>query len=225
MGLCGQTFTTRLKYTHPFQRICLYKTKEYIMRNVLKTFGATAFAGLLLAGCASVAHIEKDESVDLANYRNFAWIDTKESKDDSVNSKVSDLAERKLKDAVNAELIKVGWKESKKPDVFLTYDVAVEKGLKEQDNPVYSRSQTRYFFNPYTRRWVPVYYPSQLLGYDREEHQIREGTITISLIDAKTDKTVWQGWTTDEVASRNLTSKEIQASIKSIFRKFDVAKN
>ncbi|MGB3165024.1 MAG: DUF4136 domain-containing protein, partial [Chitinophagaceae bacterium] len=61
-------------------------------------------------------------------------------------------------------------------------------------------------------------------GYERDERTIREGTVTISMIDAKTDKTVWQGWTTDEVNSRNLTSKEIQNSVKSIFRKFDVAK-
>jgi hypothetical protein len=45
------------------------------------------------------------------------------------------------------------------------------------------------------------------------------------LIDTKTDKTIWQGWTTDEVNSRNLTSKEIQNGVKSIFRKFDIAKN
>jgi hypothetical protein len=44
------------------------------------------------------------------------------------------------------------------------------------------------------------------------------------MTDAKTDKMVWQGWTTDELRSRNLTSKEIQTSVKSIFRKFDVAK-
>lgn len=58
-----------------------------------------------------------------------------------------------------------------------------------------------------------------------EGYKIREGTITISMIDTRTDKTVWQGWTTDEVNSRNLTSKEIQNSVKSIFKKFDIAKN
>ena len=195
------------------------------MGSILKTFGAAALSGLLLAGCVSVAHIEKDESVNLANYRTFAWIDMKERNKDSVKTPVSDLSERKIKDAVNAELVKVGWKESKKADVFLTYEVLVERGLKEQNSPVYSRSQARSFFNPYTRRWVQVYYPSQFLGYDREQLQVKEGTITISLIDAKTEKTIWQGWTTDEVGGRNLTSKEIQASIKSIFRKFDVAKN
>jgi hypothetical protein len=45
------------------------------------------------------------------------------------------------------------------------------------------------------------------------------------MIDAKTEKTVWQGWTTEEVNSRNLSTKEIQNSVKAIFRKFDVAKN
>lgn len=195
------------------------------MRSIFKTFSVVVLSGLLLAGCASVAHVEKDESVNLGNYKSFAWIETKESKEDSAKVKVSDLTERKIREAVNGELAKAGWKESKRADVFLTYDVVVEKGLREQNNPVYSQSQTRYFYNPYSRRWVSVYYPSQLLGYNREQQQVKEGTVTISLIDAKTDKTVWQGWTTDEVSGRNLTSKEIQASVKSIFRKFDVAKN
>jgi hypothetical protein len=78
-------------------------------------------------------------------------------------------------------------------------------------------------YNPYSRRWVSIYYPSQFLGYDNNQRTVREGTITVSIIDAKTDKTIWQGWTTEEINSRNLTSKEIQNSVKSIFRKFDVA--
>jgi hypothetical protein len=46
------------------------------------------------------------------------------------------------------------------------------------------------------------------------------------MLDADTEKTVWQGWVTDEVAnSRNLSSKEIQNSVRAIFRKFDIAKN
>jgi hypothetical protein len=61
------------------------------------------------------------------------------------------------------------------------------------------------------------------MGYDDQVRQVREGTLTITMTDAKTDKMVWQGWTTDEVNSKNLTSKEIQSSVKSIFRKFDVA--
>ncbi len=43
------------------------------------------------------------------------------------------------------------------------------------------------------------------------------------MIDPKTDKTIWQGWATDEINSSNITGKEIQKNVKSIFRKFDVA--
>ena len=76
-----------------------------------------------------------------------------------------------------------------------------------------------------TKITIPVYYPSEFLGYDRGEQAVKEGTVTISVIEAKTEKTIWQGWTTDEVNSRNLTSKEIQNAVKTIFKKFDVAKN
>jgi hypothetical protein len=62
------------------------------------------------------------------------------------------------------------------------------------------------------------------MGYDGYTTEIRQGTLTITMVDARTDKTIWQGWTTDEVNSRNVSKKEIQSSVNSIFRKFDVAK-
>jgi hypothetical protein len=192
--------------------------------KIMKLLSVAALSGLLLAGCASVAHVEKDKTVNLNNYHSYAWVDTKESKNDST-VKVSDLTERIIKEAVNNEMAKTGWRESKKPDVLVTYDILVERGIKEQNNPVYSQPYTRYYYNPYSRRYVAVYYPSQFMGYDNDQQQVKEGTITIRMIDTKTDKTIWQGWTTDEVNSRNLTSKEIQNGVKSIFRKFDIAKN
>ena len=192
----------------------------------LKFFSVVALSGLLLAGCASVAHVEKDKNVNLSNYHSYAWVESKDSQDESVKSNVSDLTEKRIREAVNAEMAKTGWKEVKhKPDALLSYDVLVERSMKEDRDPVYSQPTTRYVYNPYNRRWVSVYYPSQFLGYDNNRRSIREGTLTVNVIDAKTDQTIWQGWTTDEVNSKNLTSKEIRNSVKSIFRKFDVAKN
>ncbi|RYY98218.1 MAG: DUF4136 domain-containing protein [Chitinophagaceae bacterium] len=189
-----------------------------------RTLAVMALAGALLAGCGTAAHIEKDPSANLGSYRSFAWVDTRASQNDTVKTTVSDLTERNIINAVNGELQKAGWKETKqRPDVLLTYDVVVEKGLGSSSTPVYSNPTTRWYYNYYTRRYVPVYYPSQFLGYDQSPREVREGTVTIRMIDAKTDKTVWQGWTTGEVDSRNLTSREIQSAVRSIFRKFDVA--
>ncbi|MCU7552723.1 DUF4136 domain-containing protein [Chitinophagaceae bacterium LB-8] len=188
-------------------------------------FGMLLLIGFFFTGCAGNAHIEKDETVNFKNYKTFAWIETTESKDEK-DKKVSDLTEQNLKKYVNSELTKQGWKEVKnKPDVLISYDALVEKNLKEQTNPVYTQPYSRFFFNPYTRRWGRIYYPSQFLGYDNESYEVREGTITISMIDSRTEKTVWQGWSTSELKSRHMTSKEIQNSVKNIFRKFDIAKN
>jgi Domain of unknown function (DUF4136) len=179
----------------------------------------------LLASCGSTAHIEKDDNADFSRYKSFAWIDKDGEGKHDVN-KSNDLTELRIREAVKKELEKTGWKELKnRPDVLLSYDVLVERSTKSNTSPVYSQPFSRVVFNPYTRRYTTIYYPSQFEGYQRDERPIKEGTVTISMIDTRTDKTVWQGWTTDEVSNRNLTSKEIQNSVKSIFKKFDVAKN
>ena len=194
------------------------------MKNLKLWCGSLAFV-FLLASCGSTAHIEKDENADFTSYKSFAWID-KDGEGKGDENKSNDLTEKRIREAVNKELEKSGWRESRnRPDVLLSYDVLVERSIQESNSPVYSRPFSRMIYNPYTRRYATIYYPSEFMGYERDQRAIREGTVTISVIDAKTDKTVWQGWTTDEVSSRNLTTKEIQNSVKTIFRKFDVAKN
>ena len=78
---------------------------------------------------------------------------------------------------------------------------------------------TRYFYNPYSRRFVPVYYPSQFLGYDNRTETVKEGTITLTMMNAVNEKTIWQGWTSSEVNGRRMTDKEIDENVKAIVKK------
>ena len=175
----------------------------------------------LLAGCASSAHIEKDETVNFNKYKTFTWLHGENGKLENQ----SDLIESKIRASVTKEFEKIGWRESKnKPDVILDYDVLVERSSQQQNEPVYSQPYSRLVYNPYTRRYATIYYPSQFLGYESYEKVIREGTITVTMLDAKNDKTVWQGWTTAEVNNRNLTNKEIQKAVANIFKKSELAK-
>lgn len=190
-----------------------------------KIFWKTALAVLtgtvILAGCAGPAHIEKDENVNFNKYKTFAWLHG----DNGKLENQSDLVESKIRNAVTKEFEKLGWRETKnKPDVLLDYDVLIDRTTKEQREPVYSQPTTRLVYNPYTRRYATIYYPSQFLGYESYEKIIKEGTITVTMLDAKTDKVVWQGWTTGQVNSQNLTSKEIQKAVAGIFKKTDLAK-
>ena len=187
----------------------------------LKTAIVAVLSIGILAGCASSAHIEKDETVNFSKYKTFTWLHGENGKLENQ----SDLIESKIRNAVTKEFEKIGWRESKnKPDVILDYDVLVERSNKEQREPVYSQPYSRLVYNPYTRRYATIYYPSQFLGYESYEKVIKEGTITVTMIDAKTDKTVWQGWTTGEVNNKNLTNKEIQKAVASIFKKSDLVK-
>ena len=193
------------------------------MKNI-KLFVLFAITSLLLAGCANVAYIEKDENINFNQLKSYSWVDSKDEEADS-SKKVISLTEQNVRKAVNAELAKQGWREVKnKPEVLLSYDVLVDRSVKENNNPVYSRPFTRVVYNPYAGRWVPIYYPSQFMGYARDQQQVREGTVTITMVDVKSSKTIWQGWTTGEVNSKNMTAREIQTSVRNIFRKFDTAK-
>ena len=71
------------------------------------------------------------------------------------------------------------------------------------------------------RRFYNVYYPSMFMGYDNYEVSTREGTVAITMVDAKTEKTILQGWATDEVNGRRLTSAEVDRIVAAIFKKWD----
>ena len=179
---------------------------------------------LVLSGCAGTAHIEKDKSADFSKYRTYAWIDKPEEKGRKKNRR-TELTETNIRNAVNEQLQKNGWREvSANPDVLVSSELLVERNRKEQQDPVYSQPYTRSYYNRYSGRVITYYFPSRFMGYDTYSTTVREGTITITLIDNSTDKTVWQGWTTSELSSSRISSNEIDRSVKTIFRKFDTGK-
>lgn len=195
------------------------------MKNQWKRWSGYLGFVFLLASCAPAAHVEKDDTVDFSRYKTFEWVE--KNKDTKKNAKADQtLREQKIRDAVSKELEKTGWREAKKnPDVLLSYDVLVERSTRQQNDPLYTRSFVRTFYNPYSRRFFNVYYPSRFMGYDSYNVPTKEGTVTVTMTDADTEKMVWQGWATGEVESGRMTSKEIQSSVRAIFRKFDIAKN
>jgi len=189
-----------------------------------KFFGIVALAGLSTVSCRSPVYVQKDESVNLRNYHTYTWVETRVSENDN-SRRATAYADRAVRNAVNAELSKQGWREVRNnPDVLLSYDVLVERSRERQTDPVYSQPFTRWYYNPYMRRWGTIYYPSQFVGYQNYEVPVKEGTITVTMTDAGTDKIAWQAWTTERLNYSRLTQDEISKSVRNIFNKFDVAK-
>ena len=192
----------------------------------LKSFKWVAAVAViaLVAGCSGTAHIEKDKSVDFSKYKTYAWVEKPEEKE-TKKARRNELTEANMRNSVNQQLQKIGWIEvNKNPDIMVNYELLVERTEKEQKDAVYSQSYTRSYYNRYTGRVNTYYYPGQFVGYDTYSTTVKEGTVTITMIDNRTDKAVWQGWTTTELISRKMTGREIDKSVKTIFKKFDAGK-
>jgi hypothetical protein len=172
-----------------------------------------------VAGCKTPVYVQSDESVNLAKYKTYSWVQTRANQDDNRN--LTAFAADAVHQAVNAELASRGYVEvQNNPELLVSYDLLVEKATAQRAAPVYTQPYSRVYYNPYLRRWGTVYYPSQFAGYDAYEVSTREGTLTVTLLDAQTDKTVWQAWTTEELSNSKLTKEEIAGSVRNIFKKF-----
>lgn len=181
-------------------------------------------AVLVFAGCAGTAHIEKDKSVDFTKYRTYAWVE-KPAIEGIKKNRSSQLIETNIRNSVNEQLTKKGWREvNSRPDIMLNVELLVERNQVEQKDAVYSPAYTRSYYNRYTGRVNTFYFPGQFVGYDTYSTTVKEGTITVTLVDNKSDKTVWQGWTTSQLNSGRITGREIDSNVKTIFRKFDTGK-
>lgn len=174
----------------------------------------------LLWSCATPVYVEQSESANFARYKTYAWVEVKANQSDSRN--VTGLAGDVIHRTAREELEKKGWRETTaNPDVLLSYDVLVERGAQQRSDPVYTQPFSRVFYNPFVRRWGTLYYPSRFVGYDTYTVPVREGTLTLTMTDAGTDSTVWQGWTSETMANRRFTAEDVQKAVKNILKKLD----
>ena len=178
-----------------------------------------AFTGLLMiSSCSSSAHIEKMPGINLENFKTYSWAPGEEP---AQKNRRKQMINQRIHAAVDAQLQKNGLTEvQSNPDVLISTDLMVEKSAQERNNPVYSQPYSRTFLNPYTGRLSSYYYPSQFIGYNSYKTNVKEGTVTVTLIDAKTDKTVWQGWATRQLTEKYVSDKDIDKNVQSIFKKF-----
>jgi len=189
----------------------------------IKSIVFAAAAGLFLGSCSNAAHVQKVRDVDMSVYKTYSWIAPEKPR--GKPNRQNDIALQNIHSAVNDELQKKGWKEvTTDADVLVSAELLVEKDKQRQSDPVYSNSQVRSYYNPRTGRYSNFYYPSRFMGYNNYTTTVKKGTITIMIIDTKTDKTVWQGWSSKELNAAQITDKEINKNVRAIFKKLDAGK-
>lgn len=153
------------------------------MRSIKETMLALLIAASLYA-CAPALSVSTDfdSATDFSKYKTFAFYELKEK-----SGYISDLNKDRIVSAVKNEFEKKGLTESRtNPDLYIN----VVTMLKERKDV--SRTTDYYgyggFYRPYMWGTPPMFSTSQ---YNVDYYQ--EGTLFIDLIDASTNKLVWQG--------------------------------
>lgn len=195
----------------------------YNLRNMKKVqlVSIILFAILIVASCSQKAYMQQDKSIDFTNINTYAWADGDDDKDYATKrTNMNELRDRTIHATVDKYMQEHGWKlDEKKPDVYLVFDVVVDSENREISTPVYSQPMTRWFYNPAGRRWVPIYYPSNFLGYNNTTQTVKEGTLTLTLMNPSNDKVIWQGWTSSEIYGKRITDAQIDRTVKAIVSK------
>ena len=168
--------------------------------------------------CSTITHVEKAPNFNLAAYKSYMWVNIMSKVADS-SARATAFADLSVHNEVSEELQRWGWQEAHaNPDVLISYDILVERNVETQNDPVYSQPYSRVYYNRFTKRYSGIYYPSQFLGYQQYQVPVKEATITITMVDANSDKTIWQGWTTETLGSSGITDLDVKKSIRNIFK-------
>ena len=191
------------------------------MKRYFSLLSLATVTALILSGCTTASHVEVAQGVNFNNYKTFGWANDNGMKKSGRAD--NDIIDNNIKNSVSSELEKKHWQETdQKPDVMLDYNVTVRKGVKKETEPVYGYPYTGYFYSPWSHRRAYYYNPGFFRGYHSYNVPFKEGTLTVNMVEANTNKLIWQGWATGDITSKSITSKEAQTDIKSIFKKLNL---
>ncbi|MCW3090143.1 MAG: hypothetical protein JWP81_1212 [Ferruginibacter sp.] len=176
---------------------------------------------IALTRCSPTSHVEVAQGVNFRNYKTFGWVNDNGAK--KTGRADNDIVDNNIKSSVSAELEAKGWQEAdQQPDVLMDYNVIVQKGIRKETEPAYSYPYTGYFYSPWSRRMGYYYNPIFFGGYTTSTIPFKVGTLTLNMVDAKTNKLIWQGCAKGDLTSKNVTSEDAKTDVKSIFKKLNL---
>jgi Domain of unknown function (DUF4136) len=188
----------------------------------MKLLSFIFYITIALSGCAPAIYSDQDSGADFSRYKTFAWY-AKPTQNFKSQRFDNQIVESNVKNYASTELKARGFTvQVDTPDVLLDYEVAVERKTEQVSNPVYSHPYNYTYYNPATRSYGMATTPSYVMGYQTQNVPYEEGTLTIMVIDRRTNRLVWKGWSDGTVSDEQTYESEIVSDIHRIFKKFPV---
>lgn len=166
--------------------------------NKLKSILFLLIVTGLAIGCGSSVSVtsDYDKTVDFTKYKTFSFYHLKTS------GQVSQLNADRIANAIKKEMIAKGYVESSdNPDILVNSVVVVEEKV------AVTTSTNYYGYGGYYRPYGYWGYPSGA-STDVSTYEYKDGTMIIDIVDAKTEKLVWEGVGTKELKSNQKDPEE-----------------
>jgi len=167
---------------------------------------------LLLSACGPRIYVEQDQAIPLARYHSFAWVSPPAGpvRDPILDSQI---LEERVKRAVESELAGRGFvltEADRSPDFLVTYHTASKEKL-ESSGASFSFGIVDAFPNGFGSVFVPV-------APDLRSRQ--EGTLMLDVIDGRSKRLVWRGWTSGWVNQDSYNEAAVASAVQQILAKF-----
>lgn len=165
---------------------------------------------LSLAACAPRVLVEQDSNISFTGFHRFAWVTPPAG---PVTNPIIDsqILEQRVQRAVTATLKARGYVEispQEHPDFLVTYHTSTRQV--QDTESTFSFGIVDAF--PYSIAGVMVPVGSTT------SHE--EGTLMLDVIDGKSKRLVWRGWTTGWVTQQNYSEQAVDQAVREILARF-----
>jgi hypothetical protein len=179
--------------------------KEDDMRRTL--FCVSVLVALAGWSCSSVSvSVDFDRDTDFSQYKTFSWLG-QQHKPPPRKAAEHSFFEKRLMDAVEAELLDAGYKRSRmgKPDFLIAYHIGARDKV---DVTKYG-----YRYGPHGR-WV---------GRQVEVVRYKQGTLILDFVDAASKDLVWRGTAVGAIRDMTAGEAEIRGVVAKVLAGFPPA--
>lgn len=185
------------------------------MRRLI--FPLVFFLGLGLFSCSEKVYVLESTTDNLAKASTFTWVNS-DAASFIPGVGTTSGEDELVRKTVNKYLFNNGWEEvNLDPDVLVVYDLMVP------DRSNYKQVKKNYY-NAFTRRYYPLNYPAGMRNITENDRNIKEAALFLSLVDANSDKVLWQGWTHQRMTEGRIDDSFINASVEALFKSFSEGK-
>lgn len=188
------------------------------MKFFLNYFSVCAIVLVFVSGCGTTISVTSDfdKSVDFSKYKTFSFYHLK------TTGEVSKLNADRIVNAINLELKGKGYVESKdNPDLLINAVTVLQEKIAT------SVSTTSYYgYGGYYRPYGYGYGYGYPVGNSTavNTYNYKDGTIMVDILDAKTEKLIWEGTGSSEITSKpSDPEKAIGYAISKILASYPLA--